>query len=172
MLPMIRADVVEQQMDDVLRLLVLPQDWHAEILTSAEAIVYAERRTHTTERISEDTLRDKLQRILEQYEDGFISRDVYREKATDIQRQIHHLHTATESANTAVDMRQFVHLLHDMGTLIESSDAGTKRALIQHLFSHVYLHREAGRGRDKHSVRALTPTEVALPLICRSGCYF
>jgi hypothetical protein len=162
---MIRADVVDTHMQDVLQLLVLPGDWHDEILTIAESIVYCEQGSKTTERMNEQTLRAKLQRVLDQYEDGYISRDEYRTKAASIQQQIQQLDARDVPEITASTIRKYAYLLNDVHALIEEGDIYAKRALIKQLFSHVYLHREPGRGRNKHSVRALTPTEAALPLI-------
>ena len=171
MLPMIRADVIENQMRTILSALAIPANWQEDILTTAVSIVYG--RCEEKSRDAQDAttvrqrLQGRLQRILEQYEDGFLRREEYLEKAGTIKAELDNVADVIPNAATvtAHDLKQYASLLQDMPSLVATGSISEQRAVIEQLFSRVYVYRENGRGAENHRIHALVPTQAAMPMI-------
>ncbi len=144
------ATWIEQQVLDVLRALTIPAS-----LRDAVIGVVQDRLTRQASGPGPDTaqLAAQLERLKELYELGDLDRAAYLQRRGRIQSQIEQ---ATPTPKRTLDVSRAMTLLGDMSALLDTATTTQKRALIQQVFTTIWVEKSAVTAiRPAHSYALL-----------------
>lgn len=131
--PTIRAERLEQQVEDMMKSLVIPESWHAMIA----AFFLNNDGTADFERESYN-LRRELERLQSLYTDGFISKAKFQEQAMAITSEMKKLEVMEQP-----EVKQILPYLRDFTKTWSLMTDNEKRSLLRIVFEAIYFDDKA-----------------------------
>ncbi len=147
---MVPADATDAAAIDVLHDLTIPNEWHAEIIAAAEAILHHDQTVPTVDRAD---IEAQLRRLGTVYADGLINDLDYRRQRDALRMQLAQVVPAH-----VPDVAAAAQVLHNLPSLVATATLEQRRALIATIFSTFWLEKPMG-------IKAITPTGLYLPLV-------
>lgn len=167
--PMVRADLIEPQVIDLIGLFKLPQKHYMEVLRRAERMLKEQQRRQNKEPvINRETVEEDIRRLGIAYANGAFGIGAIAD--AEYARRLTPLRALLQSAPTPIsppDLAAATVYLQDVSKLIAAASTEKRRAFLHHMFSRIYA-----EGRE---LKAIVPKAVFLPLIgtivdgCRLG---
>jgi len=131
----IRQEEAEAQLERLITVIRLPDDWQAEIRAALDDTDQREERLKERKR-----LRKKLRRVAELYADGIYDRATYHQKRDELQQTLEALVVPT--AESALEAGYQLETLAD---LWPHATAEEQREIVQLIFARVYIDLERQR---------------------------
>jgi site-specific DNA recombinase len=155
----VRADMIEDQVLDLVQNLAIPVAWHDDILRYA-ADMLAIEHTPAPQQPSRRAIEWRLERLKVLFEEGDYTPDEYRAKRDALRTQL----ATIDRVPATLDLDGALRTLSSFGDVLAVASLPDRRMLLRQLFSHVYA--------DWRTLKAITPTEAYLPLIGVLCCSF
>ncbi len=134
---MMRAEVIEQQVIDLLRAVILPKDSIERVITLAQQQLIHEEQVPA---VRPDVIKEQLRRLGVSYRLGDLDDDVYLKERARLQELLEQ----TPVPRPLVDLRQVASRLQSLGQWIDCGDATQQRAVIHSVVHGVWASKEKG----------------------------
>jgi DNA invertase Pin-like site-specific DNA recombinase len=131
--PTIRAERLEQQVEEMMMSLVIPESWHTMIAAyflNNDGNADFERESYN--------LRRELERLKSLYTDGFISKAKFQEQAMTITAEMKKLEVMEQP-----EVKQILPYLHDFSKTWSLMTDNEKRSLLRIVFEAIYFDDKA-----------------------------
>lgn len=156
------AYVLEQQVDQIIFALEIPEDWRNAVIDT-----YGQPRTNSPD-VDVVKLTAKLERAKKLYIEGDLSEGEYHQIRDRIKTQIES-QPADERPITDVDLEQAYELLSSMKTLWQHMTLEERKEMSLALFARLYVEESEKNGKAYPRIKAVMPTRVMSALLLGYG---